>query len=90
MTHGPGFYEQQVFRWLRIEHADGQTRDWPYLWFTADELAAMSAEEVEAAKVARDQNLWFWAENLELGQAEGPKVTRIVAEWIGPIGSQPS
>ncbi|QEA10793.1 hypothetical protein [Mycobacterium phage Weirdo19] len=83
----PGYGQQ--FRYLRIEHADGTVRDHPYLWFTDAELAAMTPAEVEAAKHDRDVVLWRWAEDLHHRGVPGDAVVRIVAEWIGPLGSGP-
>lgn len=81
--------QEPQFLYLRILHSDQVERDWPYLWFTDAELAAMTEAEIAAAKTKRDQSLWFWAKDLFEEVVVGPKVSRIIAEWVGPVGSEP-
>lgn len=78
---------EQHYRWLRIEHADGVTRDHPYMWFSDAELAMMTDEEIAAAKASREAYIWKWAQKL-WEQDSSRQVARVVDEWTGTAGDR--
>lgn len=94
MTHGVGLPEQpdQGYRIFRIEFADGTTQDYPCLWWTDEQMAqVLPQHSPDDIKQARDETMWYGFEDLFKGELPGyPKAVRIVAEWLGPLGSQPS
>lgn len=80
----------QVFKWVRIEHVDGRILDWNHLWFDELQLAGMEPRDAGYEEYLVDVNRFFWAAGIHERRIEGvPGVRRVIAEWVGPMGSGP-
>lgn len=75
----------EQFRWMTIERDDGSVGHYPYAWPTEPELAALTPERIKELEDERNANLWLWAEAIEKGELEGPKVVRIIDDWTGTM-----
>lgn len=90
--------DNQTYRIFRIRFEDGTTRDYPFARDPKDELEGILdtnrngiPDNVEdPALPVRDTAQWLTMQRLFQGTMPGtPKAVRVVAEWVGPAGSQP-